>query len=360
MFSRTVRILDAGIKPMCARSLGPGPSLPALPAPRRARLTPRARSYVFDGAAPTMKSGELAKRRVGLRSAAAHHCTPSPPPSHACAPTPRARRREKKADADEKLAAAKEAGNAEDVEKYGKAGIRVTREQTEECKRLLRLMGVPVVEAPCEAEATCAALCAAGLVHSVGSEDMDTLTFGAPRLSRNLMKPANADAPVLEITLAAALAELGLSREQFVDVCILIGCDYLDPIKGCGPVSALKLITDHGSIEAALPGMRKNGKYTVPEVWPYQEARDLFLKPLVADVAALPEFKWTPPDEAGLLAFLVGEKTFAEERVRKSIDKVKAAKGKATQNRLESFFGAPTTVKSTLGVKRAAGANQGG
>ena len=48
------------------------------------------------------------------------------------------------------------------MEKFGKRTIRVTREQNDECKRLLRLMGVPVVEAPCEAEATCAELCKQG------------------------------------------------------------------------------------------------------------------------------------------------------------------------------------------------------
>lgn len=35
---------------------------------------------------------------------------------------------------------------------------QVTKEHNEECKRLLRLMGVPVVESASEAEAQCAAL----------------------------------------------------------------------------------------------------------------------------------------------------------------------------------------------------------
>ena len=46
--------------------------------------------------------------------------------------------------------------------------MRVTREHNEECKRLLRLMGVPVLEAPTEAEAQCAQLCKDGLVSGWG------------------------------------------------------------------------------------------------------------------------------------------------------------------------------------------------
>jgi hypothetical protein len=218
----------------------------------------------------------------------------------------------------------------------------VTKEHNEECKKLLRLMGVPVVEAPCEAEASCAALCAAGKVYAAASEDMDTLTFGAAKLARNLMKPASADAPILEFDYAMALRELNLSREAFVDLCILCGCDYTDAIKGCGPVTALKLIREHGSIEGVIAHINDpetKSKLSIPEYFPYKEARELFLKPEVVDVEALPEFKWTPPDEEGLVAFLVGEKTFAEDRVRKAIEKIKAAKGKASQNRMESFFG---------------------
>ena len=42
--------------------------------------------------------------------------------------------------------------------------MRVTRENNEECRRLLQLMGVPVIDAPSEAEAQCAQLCKENLV----------------------------------------------------------------------------------------------------------------------------------------------------------------------------------------------------
>mmetsp|Transcript_274 Transcript_274/g.889 ORF Transcript_274/g.889 Transcript_274/m.889 type:complete len:389 (+) Transcript_274:116-1282(+) len=295
LFYRTIRMLDSGIKPV----------------------------YVFDGKPPELKSGELAKRS------------------------------EKREEAIAKLEEAKERtdeGAAAEVEKQAKRNLKVTKEHNEECKRLLRLMGVPVVEAPCEAEATCAALCKAGKVFAAASEDMDTLTFGTPRLARNVMAPASAEKPVLEIDVAKALEELGLTPQQFVDVCILCGCDYCPSIRGIGPSKALGFIKKHGDIEGVIESLDTD-KYPVPEGWMYKEARGLFLAPDVVDASGI-ELKWQAPDEEGVVDLLVKEKGFSEERVRAGVKKVREAKGKATQGRMEAFFGAATSNKSTIGVKR--------
>lgn len=108
------------------------------------------------------------------------------------------------------------------------------------------------MEAPSEAEAQASAMARAGLVHGVATEDMDALTFGTPRLIRHLTSPASRKEPVLEIDLKGVLAGLGLDMDQFIDLCILCGCDYASSIRGIGPHTALKLIQTHGSIEKAL------------------------------------------------------------------------------------------------------------
>jgi flap endonuclease-1 len=93
-----------------------------------------------------------------------------------------AKRTSIKEKAEKDLEAAKEAGATEDIERFAKRTVKMEKHHIEDCKRLLTLMGMPVVEAPCEAEAQCAALAKAGKVYAAASEDMDTLTFAAPRL----------------------------------------------------------------------------------------------------------------------------------------------------------------------------------
>ena len=68
---------------------------------------------------------------------------------------------------------------------------------------------------------------------------------------------------------------LGISEDQFVDVCILCGCDYAGTIRGIGPTRALSLVQKHGSIEAVLASLDKD-KYPIPEPFPFEEARRLF------------------------------------------------------------------------------------
>ena len=147
LWYRTLKFLEAGIKPV----------------------------YVFDGKPPTLKGGELAKRKAMKEKAIAD------------------------------LAAATEAGNEEDIERFSKRTVRMTPEYVEDCKKLLRLMGMPVIEAPCEAEAQCAALAKSGKVYAAVSEDMDTLTFGAPRLVRRLWASEASKSPIMEVNLEKGL-----------------------------------------------------------------------------------------------------------------------------------------------------------
>ena len=94
----------------------------------------------------------------------------------------------------------------------------MTSDHTAECIKLLGLMGMPVVHAPCEAEAQCAALCKGGKVWAAASEDMDTLCFGTPIFLRHFTDPASRKKPILEFHLDMVLEELDITMDQFRDV----------------------------------------------------------------------------------------------------------------------------------------------
>jgi flap endonuclease-1 len=142
---------------------------------------------------------------------------------------------------------------------------------------------------------------------------------------------------------------------QFIDLCILLGCDYLDPIPKVGPNTALKLIQEHGDLESVVEWIGKDPKkrYTIPDDWPYKDARELFLNPDVRQ-ADHPEcdFKWEAPDVEGLVQFLVTEKGFSEDRVRNAAQRLQKNVKTAQQARLEGFFKAvPKTEEEKANLK---------
>lgn len=234
---------------------------------------------------------------------------------------------------------AKELGDLAMVDKMSRRNVKVTTKHNDDCKRLLSLMGVPWIQAPGEAEAECAALVRQGVVYAAGSEDMDTLTFGAGVLLRHLTFSEAKKMPITEIHLEKVLEGLGMTMDQFIDLCILLGCDYCDSIKGIGPTRAVSLIKMHGTLESLVKALDPE-KYPVAEDWPYEQVRSLFHSPDVLsidhpDVAAI---KWSMPDEQGLIDFMVKQNGFSEVRVRNAIDKILKAKRTAPQGRLDSYF----------------------
>lgn len=301
MFYRCIRLLELGIKPV----------------------------IVFDGKPPAMKGGELMKRAAVKKAAR------------------------------EEMKKAEEAGDAEAVEKFARRINHITPEMTEACKKLVRLMGIPCVEAPCEAEAQCAELNKAGLVYATASEDMDSLTFATPRQVRNLWSGASSTAAkkgVLprEYNLNVILEDLDLDLPQFIDMCILCGCDYVDSIRGMGPVSAFSMIQEHKNIGSILTAIEGKSKYTVPDLFPFAEARKMFVEPEVTPAKDF-DLKWTGPDVEGLTEFLVKENQFDEGRVQSGIKKLEAARKSNSQVRIDSFFksvASPNAAK--LAAKRKA------
>jgi flap endonuclease-1 len=247
--------------------------------------------FVFDGTPPTLKSDELSRRRA-------------------------IRQRY-----DEELAAARAAGDL--ARAYSKATMtsRLTREMVGEAMHLLRLMGIPAVQAPSEAEAQAAHMARRGSVWAAASKDFDSLLFGATRLvrfltisgkeflpSKGVFRPIT---PEL-IELDRMLAALEITREQLVDVAILVGTDFNSGIKGIGPKKALSLVRRHGAIEGMPAPVRD-------VVEPMASAvRAIFLHPDVTDDYRI---EARPCDVSGVVQYLCGERAFSEKRVTAALQR---------------------------------------
>ena len=279
LFNRTARMLAVGIRPV----------------------------YVFDGPAHPLKLRELEERK------------------------------ERKEIALQKYVEALRRGDFESAKKYAKQAMSVTDELVASAKQLLECFGIPIVQAPHDGEAQAAYLVIKGECFAVASPDYDSFLFGASRVVRNLkMSPQRKEIPTL-YELEELLSKLNFTREQLVDLAILLGTDY-NPggFEGIGPKTALELIKRYGSIEKLLEIRKIVWKYPVP----LEEIKRIFLNPPVTDNYKL-EFR--EPDIEGIKELLVEEYEFSKERVERELEDVikrlEREKRGGVQASLDMFFG---------------------
>jgi flap endonuclease-1 len=249
--------------------------------------------FVFDGTPPPRKAAEIERRRAIRQRYEEEHA---------------------------------EALSAGDLQAaYSKATMtsRLTREMTAEARELLRLMGIPVVQAPSEAEAQAAYMAASNHVWASGSKDYDSLLFGTPRVVRFLtisgkefLPSQGVSRPIVPelIELDRLLKELGISRPQLVDLAMLVGTDFNTGVKGIGPKKALKLVRDFGRIED-MPGELRDQLGDLDNL---DGVRQIYLQPEVTD-----QFDATfhEPDLAGIVEFLCSEREFSRDRVKAALDR---------------------------------------
>ena len=303
IFYRSIRLLELGIKPI----------------------------FVFDGKPPEMKGGELLKRAEAKKAA------------------------------EEAAKKAIEDGDLEAAERFQRRVNRVTPEMTEACKRLLKLMGIPIVEAPCEAEAQCAELVKNGDIFATASEDMDSLTFGTDRLIRHLWQGTSATAQKkgikpTEFTLKIVLEDLDMTMDKFIDMCILCGCDYVDGIRGIGSVKAHNMIKKDGDLKTIVDMLRNEKKHQVPEDYPVEQLRSMFTDPEVTPAKDI-KLKWGKPDVEGIKKFMVEENQFDATKIDTGIKRLQDAKKATNQVRVDSFFKTkPAPNAEALAAKRKAAA----
>ena len=247
-------------------------------------------AFVFDGKPPVFKAAELTRRR------------------------------EVKAGFERARADAIAGGDLATA--YSKATMtsRLTREMVDEARELLRLLGLPTIQAPAEGEAQAAHMARSGRVWAAASKDYDTLLFGTPRLLRFLtiggkeFLPSQGTFRRLEpelLDLDAQLAQWNISRESLIDLALLVGTDFNSGVHGIGPKKALALVQRHGRIEEMPPEIRDAAGNVDP-------IRELFLRPDVTDDY---ELNFNQPDHDGVIKFLCEERIFSRERVTAALER---------------------------------------
>ena len=235
-------------------------------------------------------------------------------------------RRAIKEEAMEKWEEAKAAGNIEEARKFAIRTSRMSPYTLESSKKLLDYMGIPYVQAEGEGEAQGAYMVEQGDAWAVASQDYDCLLFGAPRIVRNLtLSGGLSNLEYLE--LEKVLNEIDLTREQLIDVALMVGTDFNEGIHGIGAKTGLKLIRNN-----TLEDILVQKGITEVEVEP-DELRDIFLK---HDVNTDYEIKFKSAKKDKLVEFMCEEHGFSESRVLNVTEKLK--KLSSTQKSLEDWF----------------------
>jgi len=219
-------------------------------------------------------------------------------------------------------------GDHHEAYRQARSSSRIDRFIIDSSHELLSLLGIPVVEAPSEGEAQAAWMTQTGHARYTVSQDYDVLLFGAPLLVRNLTvsgrRRARGRAVVVNpeyLVLAEVLNGLSITREQLVDLGILIGTDFNPGVHGIGPKTALKIV-QKGEVESTLAEK-------APGFDP-KPIREFFLSPPVTTNFNL---SWSPPDAEGIRAMLVDGFSFSPERVNTALERLRGAAGQKTLDR---------------------------
>ena len=264
--------------------------------------------YVFDGKPPSLKSAEIEHRK------------------------------QIKKDATVKYERAVSEGKMEDARKFAQQTTSMKDGMVEDSKHLLDLFGIPYIQAPSEGEATAALLTTTGHADVAASQDFDSILFGARKLVRNFTNSGRRKLPnrntYIEIEpeiidYKKNLEALGITREQLIDVGILIGTDFNpDGFERIGPKTAIKMIKEYGKLEDVTQIQEQL------EMIDYNAIRKIFLEPEVATVNKI-EFGEVRYDD--IINYLSNERSFSRDRVNSSLNRLKKSLEKKSQT-LEKWF----------------------
>jgi len=264
--------------------------------------------YVFDGKPPSLKTAEIERRK------------------------------QIKKDATIKYEKAIAEGNLEDARKFAQQTTSMKDGMVKESKQILSYFGIPYIDAASEGEATAAHLTNTGQAYASASQDFDSILCGAKRLIRNFTNSGRRKIPNRNtyveiepeiIETQKTLDALEITREQIVDIGILIGTDFNpNGFDRIGPKTALKMIKQYSRLED-IPQIQEQ-----LQTIEYEKIRKIFLEPIVTDVD---EIVFGKVDYEGMTNYLVKERSFSEDRIQSSLNRLRKALEKKSHN-LDQWF----------------------
>lgn len=245
--------------------------------------------YVFDGKPNILKADEI-NRRKELRELAEHNF--------------------KEVD---------ELSNQSEFKKYAQGSSRLTGEMIDNSKALLQAIGIPVIQAPQDGEAQASYMIQKEKAFAIGSQDYDSFLFGANRIIRNVsvgqtrtIRGVKEKVDLEYYTMEKVLAELEITRQQLVDISILVGVDFFEGIKGIGDKTALKLIKEYQNLEGIMKAKKESFNFDKLTPDFLTSVRNIFLKPNVTD-----DYKliFPKPNFPKIKEIMVEEHNFDPQRI---------------------------------------------
>lgn len=176
-----------------------------------------------------------------------------------------------------------------------------------ETRELLDILGVQHVTANGEADPLVAAYTRDDTIRACAlTDDLDALAFGARDVILDL-DCVKRRATV--INYASVLEEMGLTHSEFIDLCILCGCDYSEKVKGVAAITALKRIREYRTIEAFSATLSAENASFLRS---YPIAREVFNAPTIVEIAIAAD--GGIPDKARAAAWLA-ERGVANKKI---------------------------------------------
>ncbi len=252
------------------------------------------------------------------------------------------KRAEIKKEAAKKYKIAEKRGDIAEMRKYAAMTSKLTSDMAGEASKLLTVLGLPVIQAPSEAEAQAAFIVRQKDAFAVVSQDFDSLLHGSPKVVRNLSisgkrKKASSLAYVTVkpeiIDLAENLNNLGIDKDQLIALAMLVGTDYnIGGIKGIGPKGALKLVKEHGK---DFDRLFKEVKWGENFDFSWEEVFYLIKKmPVTKDY----KLKWMDIDKSAVIELLCDKHDFSRERVIDTLSKLEEDREGKKQKGLGDFL----------------------